>query len=337
MFKFFLGVAHRLHLVICNGLGLWLRRKQKLHHSNESMRTTIDLNENDSDSDGEDYSDDFQISSDSNPNLNIDSAQNSIETHDETGDNLSQSTNDIIDDQIHVETSSDEESNNLSMDVGDNWHIDVIDDLDESVHDKLQESIGAIMKKCRSLVKLLNKSSILKNKIFYLKEQLKIVRSLRLDCKNRWNSTYCLIKSMLTYKKVLSTILSDKYDLQLNKKQISKLTSLELDHDDWKLLEMMEYVLKPFIHATTMISGSKYPTIGTSYFAVCQIQEFLEETANFHINNWPIVPHVKFLLMKQMQKYFVDKEDQWRLMKVNIFENVCPICSVFSFQEPFLF
>jgi hypothetical protein len=70
---------------------------------------------------------------------------------------------------------------------------------------------------------------------------------------------------------------SEKHDIGLSKKQTAKLSSIELDQYDWKMLELIEFVLRPIVHATKLVSGSKYPTIGISYFAIFQIREFLEE------------------------------------------------------------
>ena len=52
------------------------------------------------------------------------------------------------------------------------------------------------------------------------------------------------------------------------------------------MLELIEFVLHPFVHATKLISGSQYPTIGISYFAVIQIREFLEDSQDNHSHDW---------------------------------------------------
>jgi hypothetical protein len=77
----------------------------------------------------------------------------------------------------------------------------VIENFDPDTGDSIQEHIGNVMRKCRSMVKLINKSSILMNYVLGLKQQFNIHRSLKLDCKSRWNSSYHLIEAMLLYKK----------------------------------------------------------------------------------------------------------------------------------------
>ncbi|CAF3016094.1 unnamed protein product [Rotaria sp. Silwood2] len=115
---------------------------------------------------------------------------------------------------------------------------------------------------------------------------------------------------MLKYKKIINKITSEKYDIDLNKKQTTKISSIELDQDDWKMLELIEFVLKPVVHATELVSGSKYPTIGISYFAIFQIREFLEDVNDYSVNDWQILYYLKSLLLNQVQKYFIDNDVQ---------------------------
>ncbi|CAF3473632.1 unnamed protein product [Rotaria sp. Silwood1] len=87
------------------------------------------------------------------------------------------------------------------------------------------------------------------------------------------------------------------------------------DQYDWKLLESLEYVLKPVVEATQLISGSQYPTIGISYFVIVQIRDFIEDSIDADINDWKILCDLKIMLLKQVQKYFIQKDEQWELMK----------------------
>ena len=52
----------------------------------------------------------------------------------------------------------DEEPDNLPIDIMDNWSIDVIEELDALAGAVIPKDIGVLLKKCRSMVKLLNKS-----------------------------------------------------------------------------------------------------------------------------------------------------------------------------------
>ncbi len=302
--------------MVCNGLGFWVRRK-KNSSSSTVPTTTTTTNNDEIDSDEDDLSDDIQPVSQilpinnssnfiglSNPSLTVSNQYFSINNDD---------------DIIASETSINEESNNLSIDIVDNWSMDVIEYLDPATGDSIKQHVGDVMKKCRSFVKLINKSSILMNYVLNVKKQLNIQRSLRLDCKSRWNSSYYLVEAMLMYKKIINKINSDKHDIGLNKKQIAKLSAIQMDQDDWKILELTEFVLKPIAHATEMASGSTYPTIGISYFVICQYREFLETDNDHSFSDWKILNYLKSLLLKQVQKYFIDNNEQFEIMQVRFF------------------
>ncbi|CAF0858649.1 unnamed protein product [Adineta steineri] len=304
------GIAHRLHLVICNGLGFWIRTKR----DSSSVVPTTSNNTDDIDSDQEDLGDDIQIISQALP---VNNFSNSTASSNQSLVTTNQNFNINYDDIIMNETSTDEELDELSMDIMDNWSIDLIEYVDPTTCDAIHQHVGEVMKKCRSFVKLINKSSILMNHISNLKKYFKINRSLQLDCKSRWNSSYHLVEGMLIYKKLIYKINSEKYDIGLNKKQITKLSSIELNQDDWKMLELIEFILKPVVHATELVSGSKYPTIGLSYFAIFQIRAFLEDDDDHSISDWKILYYLKSLLLKQVQKYFFDNSTQLKTMKIH--------------------
>ena len=244
------------------------------------------------------------------------------------------------DDDVEMhENSVDEESDYLSTDVVDNWSLDV---EEEEESDPLafwleKEHIGTLMRKCRSFVKLVNKSSILMNYVNNLKQEFNLRISLQLDCKSRWNSSHRLISTILTYKKIINRIISEKHEIGINSKQSKKLSSNELDQSDWKMLELIEFVLHPFVHATKLISGSQYPTIGISYFAVIQIREFLEDSHDNHSHDSKALHPLKKSLTKQIDKYFIDNEEQWELMKVGIFYSSSTFFIKSQFSDSCLF
>ncbi|CAF4752848.1 unnamed protein product [Rotaria socialis] len=122
---------------------------------------------------------------------------------------------------------------------------------------------------------------------------------------------------MLMYKKIIYKINSEKYDIGLNKKQTTKLSLIELDQEDWKILELIEFVLKPVVHATELVSGSQYPTIGMSYFVIFQIREFLEDINDHTVHDWKILYYLKSLLLKQVQKYFFDNHTQLKTIQMH--------------------
>ena len=115
-----------------------------------------------------------------------------------------------------------------------------------------------MMKKCRSFVKLVNKSSTLKSYVNSVRSEFNVRRTLQLDCKSRWNSTHLLLETMLPYRKLIK----------------------RLENADWLLIESIERVLQPFVEATKLVSGRKYCTIGISFFSISQLREGYAPTAS---------------------------------------------------------
>ena len=182
--------------MICNGLGFWIRIKQD---SSSSIVPTTSTNTDEIDSDEEDLTDDLQLVPQSSQ---LNNSSSFITSLNQSLLMTNQNFNTNNDDVIMSEALVDEESDNLSMNIMDNWSNDIIDYVDPSTGDSIQRHVGDVMKKSRSFVKLINKSSILMNYVSNLKKQFKINRSLQLDCKSRWNSSYHLVEGMLMYKKL---------------------------------------------------------------------------------------------------------------------------------------
>ena len=289
------GIAHRLHLTVCNSLGLWLRKPKQVP---SSSLTTTSISESESDSSDEDDLDDdsHQVSSLEEDNMSVDYFDEDQGT---TSDNT---TDDAIEDS--------------SIDAIDNWSHDVLVDFDQSSCAPEQAAIGELMKKSRAFVKLVNKSSILKSYVNSVRGEFNITRTLQLDCKSRWNSSHRLLQTMLTYRKLINKLHSEKHEIKLNNKQTKKLASIELEKADWLLIESIERVLQPFVEATKLLSGRNYCTIGISFFSICQLREFLEDEKSSGSNESRILYRLKHLLLFNMEQYFEKDKHQWHLIKV---------------------
>ncbi|CAM4940007.1 unnamed protein product [Rotaria socialis] len=141
-----LRVAHRLHLVVCSGFGIWIRKNPTSSSSDTPTTSNIDAisngDLNNIDSDKEDYTDKIQL----NPGS-------------WSLDESSQTSNSLLNKNVHPNVTVNEifvndEPGNLSIDITDNWPIDVIEKLDARTGEIAQQDIGVLMKKSRSIVKL---------------------------------------------------------------------------------------------------------------------------------------------------------------------------------------
>jgi hypothetical protein len=113
---------------------------------------------------------------------------------------------------------------------------------------KLENTI----EKFREVNKTIKKSPRLFQEMEKIAEIQKVIfLTPKLDCVTRWNSTYLMLKDMLSMKQVYNT-----------------LSETKLDESDWNNLEDIVSLLKIYYQTTKLISGSNYPTIGLFFKAV---------------------------------------------------------------------
>ncbi|CAF1480303.1 unnamed protein product, partial [Didymodactylos carnosus] len=120
-------------------------------------------------------------------------------------------------------------------------------------------------------------SSILSKYVSKAKIQFGIKRSLSLDVKNRWNSSFYMMETFLMMKNVIIALHNDKNGLQIKPEQRTRLGNLDMTTDEWALLETIQNVLKLFDGATKIVSGREYATIGTAYYTINVIKECLTD------------------------------------------------------------
>ncbi|KAK9689502.1 hypothetical protein RND81_09G063400 [Saponaria officinalis] len=97
-------------------------------------------------------------------------------------------------------------------------------------------------------------------------------KSLSLDCKTRWNSTYLMLQSAFPYKDVFSR--AKKYNTTV------KIALPEPKH--WEMAAKICEKLELFFKATTLFSGKNYPTSNLFFSEVCDIKLAL-------VNGWILI------------------------------------------------
>ena len=201
-----------------------------------------------------------------------------------------------------------DEEENLEL-INDSWTNVVENVVDPTERQRL---IINVLKKCRAIAKVINKSSIIAE--FVRKEQkaLKLNRSVNKDCPSRWNSTFVLADALIELKLVIIKLFNEKRLLNLCKEQIIKLSSIELNDENWNLLSSLQYVLKPFFFATSMMSGKNYPTIGLSYYAIYKIKWFCSNNDNCNEQ----IKKFKKMLLDKLNQYFHNDDEQLQQLKV---------------------
>jgi hypothetical protein len=203
-------------------------------------------------------------------------------------------------------------------DIVDNWLEGVTESMADIIPD--QAMINSLLKKCRALVSMIKRSTILTNYFDEERKKANLKRNLCHDVKTRWNSTFHLIDSLLVLREVIERLFNAKHQLSITQDKIQKISNLELKSDDWTLLSNLHQLLRPFFHATRALSGRSYPSIGFSYYIYIRLKNFLQDHSK---KDNSIMKRLKHLLLKQLVHYFEDDEAQFQLLKVRSRKGMC--------------
>ena len=203
--------------------------------------------------------------------------------------------------------------------VNNNSIIDNWESINENDINSFQkEKIYLLMKKCRLIINITKKSTILLNYFNQLQTKFSVKRGMNGDCITRWNSTFLMIDSLIILKPLIIKFFDDKYRMNLRREIVTKLISIELEHDDWQLMVDISTVLKPFYLATKLMSARSYPTIGLCYYVIRNLYIFLlnDEHGSTEIKT------LKYMLLTKFQKYFVSDHEQLKLLKVSMMKEL---------------
>jgi hypothetical protein len=129
----------------------------------------------------------------------------------------------------------------------------------------------------------------------------KIKRSLILDVRTRWNSTYKMLKALSLHRVIIVQLFQDKANIGVTKQKQQSLNLLELSSDCWYISDLLVKVLKPFYAATKAISGSDYPSIGVTLYILRRLdKDFL---SNIDPKHDPLFNNMKECLLNKLNYY----------------------------------
>ena len=86
-------------------------------------------------------------------------------------------------------------------------------------------------------------------------------RTLILDYRVRWNTTYTMLLRVWNFKLYVNFLTSGVTIEGLSDSQVSKLDKLKLKKEDWDLMVTLIKILEPFYQATKLISGRNNHTL----------------------------------------------------------------------------
>lgn len=123
------------------------------------------------------------------------------------------------------------------------------------------------MKRVHSLAKKVNKSSKATERLLSLCD-----RKLMSDCPTKWSSTFLMAERLIELKVPLTAVLEE-------------LGWDSLANSEWKTLENIQKLLKPFAQYTSLVSGEEYTTTS------CVIPILME--LNLHLEKFKKVPELR--------------------------------------------
>jgi len=117
-------------------------------------------------------------------------------------------------------------------------------------------NVKTVVKAAKAICRTFKASSVAKRALEERQTELGLpVRSLKVDNKTRWGSTYEMLKRLTASRPAVSACLATLHGLR--KPVPDDLTSAQ-----WSLIEKMADVLEPFQDVTEFLSHEKHPTIG---------------------------------------------------------------------------
>ncbi|XP_073153840.1 zinc finger BED domain-containing protein RICESLEEPER 2-like [Henckelia pumila] len=117
-------------------------------------------------------------------------------------------------------------------------------------------------------------------------------KKLVLDCKTRWNSTYLMIMTVISFKEMFARLRFCDPSYK----------SFPTD-EEWLLAEEVSQILKVFYSVTEIFSGRKYPTTNIFFPKVCEIKASL---IKWTTSPNKIVSSVAERMLSKFEKYWSD-------------------------------
>ena len=258
-------------------------------------------------------------------NLSDDSSQDRVENDNVVVDEEQQNDEQGMDDS-EEEDEEEEEEDDVDLTIIenelvctndndvliDNWEEDIETDSSDPSLLLHEKAIASSMNKCRTLFKMIKKSTTLTMYMVHQRKTAKIKRSIIPNVRSRWNSTFIMIDSLLALRSIFEKLFNDKHHLNIKHEQTEKLNQLEISSADWNHLSQLHHVLQVFFQSTKILSGKTYPTIRLAYFIVSRLKMFL----NNDKDDYPFVKRLKRSILCKMTFCFDQDNEQSDLLKV---------------------
>ncbi|CAF0754591.1 unnamed protein product [Brachionus calyciflorus] len=254
-----------------------------------------------------------------------------------------------INDSENVEEINEEEIDNQDSEDEKDDHenceeiIEVIDDVDNDDNEfniqdeQFLNSVQILLSKVRETVKFIRKSNVIESFMSdkieqaFSSKQINYNYSFVLDFHVRWNSTFLMIDRFIKLKDLVKMLTSNNSEIKgLNNSKINKIHRLELNSQEWSLINDLHKILLPFYKATQQLSKRNYPTFSSCYVVYKLLSHFLKA----YDSDIETIKCLKRILQKNLEYHLNTKLsfEQRKLIKIASFLN--PISNKYlNFEE----
>lgn len=209
-----------------------------------------------------------------------------------------------------------------------------IEEIENENSEKIINDISKIIYKVRDFVRLVRKSNVIgsfiSEKIDEAVENktLKKSYSFILDFHVRWNSTYLMLERFFKLKEFVQELITSCDQIRgLDEKKKEKIRKLDLNRNEWSIIEFLIKILHPFYESTKLLSRRKYPTLSSCLIVYKLLSNFLK-TEDTRTEYALVVKEVLLENLDYHLKYKLNVE-QSKLIKVIYF--FCSIFLILSF------